>query len=142
VYLSQGVTSRGRIGVNSAGVTTLITAPWLVDSADKAVQLKAVQDVVAQSKADPQIKLLWPDAATTTVEQHVNNYRDFNSNHWVGSAAIGVVVDESLKVKNTNNLFVNDASVMPALPMGNPHGALMSMNEQGVARILALSGGP
>jgi cellobiose dehydrogenase (acceptor) len=142
VYLSQGVKSRGRIGVNSAGITTLIQAPWLVDPVDKAVQLQACKDVISESKSDPQVKLLWPDAATTTIEQHVNTYNDFNSNHWVGSAAIGVVVDESLKVKNTNNLFVNDASIMPALPMGNPHGALMSMNEQGVAKILALSGGP
>ena len=32
--------------------------------------------------------------------------------------------------------------MIPALPMGNPQGMLMSAAEQAVARILALSGGP
>lgn len=31
---------------------------------------------------------------------------------------------------------------MPRLPMGNPHGALMSAAEHAVANILALQGGP
>lgn len=34
------------------------------------------------------------------------------------------------------------ASIMPALPMGNPQGALMSAAEQAAAKILALAGGP
>lgn len=86
-----------------------------------------------------------------------------NSNHWVGSCSIGSVVDENTKVKNTNNLFIIDASIVsdcgflfsmvvrsiftfydqvPALPMGNPHGMIMSAAEQAVAKVLALSGGP
>jgi cellobiose dehydrogenase (acceptor) len=84
-----------------------------------------------------------------------------NSNHWVGSCTVDSVVDENTKVKNTNNLFVIDASIVrvsvlgvrfvsvsltfrqvPSLPMGNPHGMIMSAAEQGVAKVLALSGGP
>lgn len=70
-----------------------------------------------------------------------------NSNHWVGSAKIGTssssaVVDQNAKVFNTDNLFVVDASIIPSLPMGNPHGMLMSAAEQALAKILALSGGP
>lgn len=38
--------------------------------------------------------------------------------------------------------FVVDASIIPALPVGNPHGQLMSAAEQAVAKILALAGGP
>jgi hypothetical protein len=38
--------------------------------------------------------------------------------------------------------FILDASIFPSLPIGNPHGALMSAFEQGIAKILALSGGP
>ena len=69
-----------------------------------------------------------------------------DSNHWVGSAIIGnsssnSVVDENTKVWNTDNLvrlshvvrtimpfdllrfqFVIDASIIPSLPTGNPHG--------------------
>lgn len=90
-----------------------------------------------------------------------------NSNHWVGSNKIGsnssvAVVDENAKVFGTNNLvclpplalkgiteltfvgsqFIVDASIIPSLPVGNPHGMLMSAAEQAVSRILALSGGP
>ena len=70
-----------------------------------------------------------------------------NSNHWVGSNTIGTsssnaVVDENTKVFNTDNLFIVDASIIPSLPMGNPHGMLMSAAEQAAAKILALSGGP
>ncbi len=70
-----------------------------------------------------------------------------NSNHWVGSAKIGTssssaVVDENTKVFNTDNLFIVDASIIPALPLGNPHGTLMSAAEQAAAKILALAGGP
>jgi cellobiose dehydrogenase (acceptor) len=89
-----------------------------------------------------------------------------DSNHWVGSAKIGTsastaVVDSNVKVFNTNNLvsthlltvpdftvvaepvqFIVDASIIPALPIGNPHGMLMSAAEQAVAKILALTGGP
>ena len=38
--------------------------------------------------------------------------------------------------------FVVDASIIPALMMGNPQGALMSAAEQAIVKILALSGGP
>lgn len=34
------------------------------------------------------------------------------SNHWVGSNSIGSVVDENLKVMQTDNLFVVDASIV------------------------------
>lgn len=32
--------------------------------------------------------------------------------------------------------------MIPSLPMGNPHGMLMSAAEQAAAKILALAGGP
>lgn len=38
--------------------------------------------------------------------------------------------------------FIVDASIIPHLPVGNPHGALMSAAEQAAAKILALAGGP
>jgi cellobiose dehydrogenase (acceptor) len=120
-----------------------IVNPWFQDPVDKSTLVQALTDVIAESKSDSQVKLLVPDLNTVTLQSYVNNYgaASLNSNHWVGSSSIGSVVDENLKVKNTNNLFVNDASIMPALPMGNPHGAIMSASEQGVAKILALSGG-
>ena len=51
-------------------------------------------------------------------------------------------MDSNVKVFGTDNLFVADASIIPSLPIGNPHGMLMSAVEQAVAKILALAGGP
>lgn len=82
------------------------------------------------------------------------------SNHWVGSTAIGSVVDENTKVLNTDNLvrpfsvlspithlslldqFIVDAGIIPQLPVGNPQGVIMSTAEHAVSNILALAGGP
>ena len=59
----------------------------------------------------PNLRLVTPDN-TTTVIDYVNNYppSSLNSNHWLSSNKIGVVVDENLKVMNTNNLV---SSVSP-----------------------------
>ncbi|KAF8958430.1 hypothetical protein BDZ97DRAFT_1906522 [Flammula alnicola] len=115
-YLSTGITSRGRIGINAA------LPPYRY----------------------PGLTLITPDNQTT-INDYVNNYSPANldSNHWVGSCQIGTqgkaVVDQNTKVYGTNNLFIID---IPSLPTGNPHGMLMSAAEHGVANILALAGGP
>jgi cellobiose dehydrogenase (acceptor) len=144
VYLSQGLTSRGRIGITTTGSMQAVTNPWFQDQIDKQVIIQAVQDVITESQTDSSIKVLVPDLTQMSVSDYVNNYPASNlcSNHWVGSCSIGHVVDTNLKVYNTNNLFIVDASIFPALPMGNPHGAIMSAVEMGVANILAVSGGP
>jgi cellobiose dehydrogenase (acceptor) len=144
VYLSQGITSRGRVGLDANLGMGPIVNPWFQDPTDKAVLINALQDVINESASTSGLQLLVPDIKNgQTLQSYVNGYApaSLNSNHWVGSASIGLVVDQNLLVKGTNNLFINDASIMPALPMGNPHGALMSANEQGVAKILALAGG-
>ena len=38
--------------------------------------------------------------------------------------------------------FVLDASIIPSPTTGNPHNMIMAVAEQGVAKILALPGGP
>jgi len=143
MYLSTGITSRGRIGIN-AGMTALpLTNPWFTDPNDKATLIQAINDLVSNVKNVPGLTLITPDN-TTTITDYVNNYpaSSLCSNHWVGSCSIGQVVDVNTKVIGTNNLFVADASIIPAMPMGNPHGTIMSMAEQAAAKILALAGGP
>ena len=88
---------------------------------------------------------LTPSAFPLAVDAYDKSTMD--SNHWVGSAKIGTsasnaVVDSNVKVFGTYNLFVTDASIVPSLPIGNPHGMLMSAVEQAVAKILVLAGGP
>jgi hypothetical protein len=50
VYLSQGVTSRGRLGITSNLYMQTITEPWLQDPVDKAVLMNALTDVINQAK--------------------------------------------------------------------------------------------
>jgi cellobiose dehydrogenase (acceptor) len=142
-YLSTGITSRGRIGIDASMKGLPLKGPWLQDSKDAAVLIQGAKDIVSNIKSIPGLTLITPDN-TTTIEDYVNNYprASMNSNHWVGSNSIGKVVDANTKVMNTNNLFVIDASIVPSQPMGNPHGMLMVMAESAVAKVLALSGGP
>ncbi|KAH7920130.1 hypothetical protein BV22DRAFT_823461 [Leucogyrophana mollusca] len=142
-YLSTGVTSRGRIGIDAALRAQPIVNPWFTDPVDKSTLITALNDIVSNINTVPGLTLITPDN-TTTMTAYVNNYDPgtMDSNHWVGSNSILQVVDENTKVYNTTNLFVVDASIIPSLPTGNPHGALMSAAEQAVAKILALAGGP
>ncbi|RDB26844.1 Cellobiose dehydrogenase [Hypsizygus marmoreus] len=146
-YLSTGITSRGRIGIDAAMTARALVPPWFQDPIDKAVLIQGLYDIVSNIKSVPGLTLITPDNKTT-ITDYVNNYDpgNLNSNHWVGSNTIGVsgkaVVDENTKVFKTNNLFVVDASIIPQMPMSNPHGTIMVVAEQAAAKILALPGGP
>ncbi|KAJ3512943.1 hypothetical protein NLJ89_g3233 [Agrocybe chaxingu] len=142
-YLSTGVTSRGRIGID-ANITALpLIEPWFTEPIDREIMIQGIKDLVGNVDQVSGLTLITPDN-TTTIENYVNGYakRRMNSNHWVGSCAIGPrgkgVVDESTRVYGTKNLFVVDASIIPSLPMGNPHGTIMAMAEQAAAKIMAL----
>lgn len=106
VYLSTGVTSRGRIGLTSSVLGAgVLQNPWFQDANDKATIIQGINELLAGVKDVPNLRLITPDN-TTTVTDYVNNYptSSLNSNHWVGSCAIGKVVDENARVYNTNNL--------------------------------------
>jgi cellobiose dehydrogenase (acceptor) len=51
VYLSQGVTSRGRLGLDPNLAMDTLVEPWLTDPVDKAVIMNALQDVIDAAKA-------------------------------------------------------------------------------------------
>ncbi|KAF8201091.1 cellobiose dehydrogenase [Mycena galopus ATCC 62051] len=146
-YLSAGLKSRGRIGINAALTGLPIVNPWFVNPIDKSTLLTGLHNIVSTMSQVPGLQMITPDN-TTTMEAYVNSYdpSTMDSNHWVGSNIIGPagsgVVDVNTKVYNTNNLFIVDASIVPTLPFGNPHGLIMSMAEQASAKILALAGGP
>ncbi|PBK88946.1 cellobiose dehydrogenase [Armillaria gallica] len=142
-YLSTGLTSRGRIGIDAALTARALVNPWFTDEIDREVLLQGLQEIVSSMPQVSGMTMITPDN-TTTMEDYVLDYSvgSLGSNHWVGSNAIGAVVDENTKVLGTNNLFIVDASIVPALPLGNPQGMVMSMAEQAVSRILGLAGGP
>lgn len=147
-YLSLGITSRGRIGINSDLKGFPLVQPWFQDPNDKSALLKGITDAIADMKTNlPGLVMITPDN-TTTLSAFVDAYdkASMNSNHWVGSTRIGAnssvaVVDTNCKVFNTNNLFVLDAGIIPSQPMSNTHASVMTAAEMGVARILALTGG-
>ncbi|KZV90569.1 cellobiose dehydrogenase [Exidia glandulosa HHB12029] len=148
VYLSYGITSRGRIGIDAAMKGQALVNPWFQDPVDKTVLLDGLNQIINSAKQVSNLTLVTPDKDTALTD-YVNNYDPsaMCSNHWIGSAKIGTsnttsVVDSNTKVWGTNNLFVVDASIWPSLPMGNPHAAIMASAELAVAKILALSGGP
>ncbi|KAJ7730606.1 hypothetical protein DFH07DRAFT_162631 [Mycena maculata] len=144
VYLSTGLTSRGRIGIDSNLTALPLVEPYFTDPIDEATLVAAINDVITSVKNVPGLTLITPDN-TTTVPHFVNTYADGNllSNHWVGANKVGTdptsaVVDVNAKVFSTTNLFVVDASIIPSLPYGNPTGVIMSTAEQAIAKIMAL----
>ncbi|KAJ8488449.1 hypothetical protein ONZ45_g13954 [Pleurotus djamor] len=148
LYLSTGITSRGRIGIDAAIRPRVLVEPWLTDPIDKAVLLQGVGDIVAGISNVSGLTMITPDN-TTTFTDYVNNYGtgNMNSNHWIGANSIGTspsnaVVDQNTKVFGTDNLFVVDASILVSMPMSNPQGTIMAAAEQAVAKIIALAGGP
>ncbi|KAJ7673976.1 hypothetical protein DFH06DRAFT_1319088 [Mycena polygramma] len=143
LYLSTGLTSRGRIGVDTNLNAVPLVQPYFTDPVDEATLVTAINDVIASVKNVPGLKLITPDN-TTTVANFVHTYADGNllSNHWVGANKVGTspasgVLDVNTKVFNTTNLFIVDASIIPSLPYGNPTGVIMSTAEQAVAKILS-----
>ncbi|KAH8103281.1 cellobiose dehydrogenase [Cristinia sonorae] len=148
MYLSTGLTSRGRVGIDAALRAKPLVNPWFADPTDKVVLLRALNDVVSNMKDITGMTMITPDRQMT-IEQYVDAYDPgtMNSNHWVASNRIAAdaqhgVVDENTKVFGTDNLFIVDASIIPSLPTGNPQGMLMSVAEQASSKILALAGGP
>ena len=55
--------------------------------------------------------------------------------HPVGTAAMGTVLDERLRVKGVGGLRVIDASAMPRITSGNTNAPVMMMAEKGAAMI-------
>lgn len=50
LYLSNGIQSRGRIGVDAALNAKALVNPWLTNSVDKTVLLQALHDVASTMK--------------------------------------------------------------------------------------------
>lgn len=46
-YLSTGITSRGRIGIDAALTGRALKNPWFVDPVDKEVLIKGINEVIS-----------------------------------------------------------------------------------------------
>ncbi|QRW07919.1 GMC oxidoreductase [Ceratobasidium sp. AG-Ba] len=145
VALYNGLTSAGRIGIDSSFRSKILKTPWLNTSEDKTALTSALTDFISTYQQVPELQLISPNISVT-LEAYVTNSVG-GSNHWVGSTKIGTsasdsVVDPDTKVWHTDNLFIVDAGVYPGVTTGNPTGSLLVMSEMAADKISALTGGP
>lgn len=134
--------SRGWIRLASAdpSVKPLVNPNYLGDSADteRLVQaLRLARDIVGTSAFTAELKgeLMPGPAVRTTAEltEFVRGHAD-SYHHQAGSCRMGVddlsVVDPRLRVHGVEGVRVVDASVMPAVPSGNCHTAIVAIAER------------
>jgi choline dehydrogenase len=134
--------SRGSVRLASADpfAKPLIDPNYLGDRSDvdRMVQaVKLARDIFAASPFKAVLKgelLPGPDIRTDAeIEQFVRDRADCY-HHQAGSCRIGIddlaVVDPALKVRGVDGVRVVDASVMPAVPSGNCHTAIVAIAER------------
>jgi len=134
--------SRGSIKLASADPFTnpLIDPNYLGDRSDLVRLADAVEmsrDIFASTAFRPHLKReLLPGKAVKTradIEEFVKQRADCY-HHQAGSCRIGIddmaVVDPRLRVRGVEGVRVVDASVMPAVPSGNCHTAVVAIAER------------
>jgi choline dehydrogenase len=134
--------SRGSVRLASADpfARPLIDPNYLGDRSDvdRMVQaVKLARDIFAASPFKGLLKgelLPGPDVRTDReIEQFVRDRADCY-HHQAGSCRMGIddlaVVDPALKVRGVEGVRVVDASVMPAVPSGNCHTAIVAIAER------------
>lgn len=134
--------SRGsiRIGSDDPFTQPLIDPNYFGDRSDlerMVTGVKLAREIFASSAFKPKLTgelLLGPDGNTDAdIERFVTSRADCY-HHQSGSCRIGVdnlaVVDPQLKVHGIDGLRVVDAGVMPAVPSGNCHTAIVAIAEK------------
>lgn len=134
--------SRGWVRLASAdpSVKPLVNPNYLADSADtrRLVQaLRLGREIFATSAFADELKdelLPGPDVRTDAeltrfVREHADSYH-----HQAGSCRMGIddlsVVDPRLRVHGLDGVRVVDASVLPTVPSGNCHTAIVAVAER------------
>lgn len=134
--------SRGWVRLASADPfeKPLVNPNYLADASDVQRLVSAVKlsrDIFAASSFSSLLKdelMPGPDVRTDAeIEQFVRQRAD-SYHHQAGSCRMGIddmaVVDPMLRVHEVTGLRVVDASVMPAVPSGNCHTAIVAIAER------------
>ena len=137
-------TSRGTSRIASADPAAhpAIRPNYLSTEEDRQVALAAVRltrAIVAQpALARYAPEELRPGAGITDDASLIKAVGDIATTifHPVGTAAMGRVVDERLRVKGVEALRVIDASVMPTITSGNTNAPVMMIAEKGAEMVL------
>jgi cellobiose dehydrogenase (acceptor) len=64
-YLSAGLTSRGRVGIDAALTARVLDSPWYTDAADKSAHLDFINELVNNISSVPGLVMITPDNTTT-----------------------------------------------------------------------------
>lgn len=145
VYLTHGLTSEGRLGIDASGATTLMTQPWLNTDADKEAITTFLNEFFgyAQKSGYTVTSSTGGNVTASSLIQGLTT-----GSHFVGTAKMGAdsgledgtsVVDTDCKVYGTDNLFVVDASMHPDLPTGNTQAIVYVVAEHAAKKIGGLT---
>ncbi len=145
LLMSHGLTSRGTLGINTAGNTVFSKEPWTNTATDKEAWTIAINELLDMAR-QPGSPLVFSGGSNATAATVLSGPVQPGI-HMVGTTKMGTddgrkngtaVVDLNNKVYGTENLFVVDASFHPDLPTGNTQAIVMVAAEHAVERIIAL----
>jgi choline dehydrogenase len=136
--------SRGSTHIVSADgdAAPSICPNYLASEEDRRVAAEAIR-LTRRIAAQPALKKFHPEEVRPgpefeTEEELQQAAGDIGTTifHPVGTAAMGAVVDERLRVNGLDGLRVIDASVMPTITSGNTNAPVMMIAEKGAEMIL------
>ncbi|KAL0257681.1 hypothetical protein SLS55_006844 [Diplodia seriata] len=143
VYLTHGLTSTGRLGIDESGATTLMTEPWLTTDADKAAITSFINEFFGYVQKSGTMSVTSTTGGNVTAADLIAKLT--TGSHFVGTAKMGTdsglendgtsVVDTDCKVYGTDNLYVVDASIHPDLPTGNTQAIVYVAAEHAAKKI-------
>nr|WP_042193995.1 GMC oxidoreductase [Kibdelosporangium sp. MJ126-NF4]CEL21006.1 Choline dehydrogenase [Kibdelosporangium sp. MJ126-NF4]CTQ95480.1 Choline dehydrogenase (EC 1.1.99.1) [Kibdelosporangium sp. MJ126-NF4] len=133
--------SRGRLRLASARPDDrpLLDPRYLADSRDLETALTGLD----MARALGATRALAPWRGTEpAIPDHKAHLRESLAAyyHYVGTCAIGAVVDAELRVHGVNGLRVADASVIPAIPSANTNATVIAIAERAAAMITGRAG--
>lgn len=68
MYLSHGITSRGRIGIDNTLYGKVLTNPWFQDPVDKAVLITGINNLLSTMSSVSGLTMITPDNTTTITD--------------------------------------------------------------------------
>jgi choline dehydrogenase-like flavoprotein len=137
-------TSRGSVWISSPdpAAPPRIQPNYLATFEDRQVAVEAVK-ITREIVRQPALfryrpEEFRPGSDVTSDADLTRAVGDISSSifHPVGTAAMGKVVDDQLRLQGLDGLRVVDASVMPAIPSGNTNAPVMMIAEKAAQMIL------
>lgn len=146
VYGTSGVRSTTRVTLNTTSGAPGQAGPFFYTDAEGKDSLAIatfIHQIFAALKTDSGLKPLniAQNSTVAEIQKYITSatpYTGGNVNHWSSSCRLGSCVDVNTKVKEMDNLFVVDASIVPPLTT-NPVFGIMIAAERASELILALN---